>query len=810
MTSGESPETSSVGGPRGLPGDPSATELLAAEFGLSAEEWAHALRALKRTPTYTELGVISVMWSEHCSYKSSRIHLARLPTTGPQVVQGPGENAGAVDIGDGYCAVFKMESHNHPSFIEPYQGAATGVGGILRDVFTMGARPVANLNSLRFGRPDHPRTRELLTGVVAGIGGYGNCIGVPTVGGEVQFDESYDGNILVNAFTVGIAKSDGLFFGKASGVGNAVIYVGARTGRDGIHGATMASASFGDDGDSEAQRKDDSDKSSGAETERKLPTVQVGDPFMEKLLLECCLEIFASDCLEGIQDMGAAGLTSSSVEMAARAGNGIELHLDAIPRRTTQLTPYEMLLSESQERMLLVAKEGREQEVFDACAKWDLEVATVGRVTDTGRFVCTATPGYDPLAPGDDDSTSAGTLEPQIVVDLPIALLADEAPKYDRPQTEPPSRSRATGGTPSVDIEKLLADGAGAWLVRVVGSPNVGSRRWIYRQYDHVVRDGTVIGPGEGDAAVIRVCCDGDRGALEKYLAIAVDCNGRHVWLDPFHGAAMAVAECARNLVCVGAKPLGTTDCLNFGNPEKPETMWRFARAIDGLAAACTALDVPVVSGNVSLYNETSGRPILPTPTVALVGQLDHPDDRLTMAFRDEGDLIAHLGQASAGNLGGSELAMQLHGRVTGEPQQIDLDAEARLQRALLALARAHILSSAHDVSEGGLGACIAESCIAGDLGAEISLASLSEQRPRDVAPSSAEAFLFAEEPSRAVVSFSREHLARVEAICAEHSVPFETIGAVGGHTLQIESLLSLPVAELALAHRSALDEIVG
>ena len=762
--------------PIAMPHDPPADEALAVEFGLDAQEWAHALEVLGRNPTYAELGVISVMWSEHCSYKSSRIHLARLPTTGPQVVQGPGENAGAVDIGDGFCAVFKMESHNHPSFIEPYQGAATGVGGILRDVFTMGARPIANLNSLRFGRPDHPRTRELITGVVAGIGGYGNCIGVPTVGGEVQFDASYDGNILVNAFTVGIAKSDGLFFGTASGIGNPVIYVGARTGRDGIHGATMASASF--EGDAE----------------QKLPTVQVGDPFMEKLLLECCLEIFQMDCLAGIQDMGAAGLTSSSVEMASRADNGIELDLDTIPRRTTALTPYEMLLSESQERMLLVAKEGREQEVIDACAKWDLEVAVVGRVTDTGRFVCKATPGYDPL----DDEPIAR--DPQVVVDLPIPLLADEAPKYDRPQQEPDPRSLATRSMTAVGTTERILDDPGEMLLRLVGSPNVGSRRWIWRQYDHVVRDGTVVGPGEGDAAVIRAFCENDDGSvIEKLLAIAVDCNGRHVLLDPFHGAAMAVAECARNLVCVGAKPLGTTDCLNFGNPKKPETMWRFARAIDGLAAACEALDVPVVSGNVSLYNETDGKPILPTPTVALVGLLDAPEHRLTLAFQEDGDVIAHLGDLGAGNLGGSELAQQLH--LSGEPQRIDLAAERRLHDAMRALTLAGVLRGAHDLSEGGLGVALAESCIGGQRGATVKM-------PAGMTP--VDARLFGEEPSRIVVSFGPEHRSKVEAVCKEHGVPFTGLGVVGGEALIIDDLLDVPVAELAYAHRTALDAIVG
>ncbi len=757
--------------PSSFPGEPDSSPELAREFGLSREEWERVLDTLSRTPSYAELGVISVMWSEHCSYKSSRVHLGRLPTTGPQVVQGPGENAGAVDIGDGFCAVFKMESHNHPSYIEPYQGAATGVGGILRDVFTMGARPVASLNSLRFGRADHPKTPHLLKGVVAGIGGYGNCIGVPTVGGEVQFDASYDGNILVNAFTVGIAKTDDLFFGVAEGVGNPIIYVGAKTGRDGIHGATMASAEFGE------------------ETESKLPTVQVGDPFMEKLLLEACLEIFATDCLSGVQDMGAAGLTSSSVEMADRAGNGIELDLDAIPRRTKALSPYEMLLSESQERMLMVAKDGREQEVFDICAKWDLDASIVGRVTDTGRFVCKATPDYDPF-----DGT--GRPDPVVVVDLPVALLTNAAPKYDRPQTAPAERASLvtmTGDAP---------DDLGEELLRLVGSPNIGSRSWIWRQYDHIVRDGTVIRPGEGDAAVIRVFCEDAEGTREKYLAVSSDCNGRHVELDPFAGAAMAVAECTRNVVCVGAKPLGLTDCLNFGNPEVPEQMWRFARAVDGLAAACSALGAPVVSGNVSLYNETDGNAILPTPTVAVVGQLDDPEHRLGLGFVREHDVVAHLGRASRGVLGGSEWLTQRTGKVGGAPVGIDLEAEAALQHAVLELAGAKLLNSAHDISDGGFAVCLAEACIANGQGARVSLPA-SEDAP-------AHALLFSEEPTRIIVSLPAGHVGRAGEICARLGVPFEKIGSVGGDVLAIEGVCEVPVEELAERHDEALDDIVS
>lgn len=757
--------------PSPMPNDPKIDFTLAKSFGLNETEYQHVLAVLGRTPTYAELGVVSVMWSEHCSYKSSRVHLKRLPTTGPRVVQGPGENAGAVDIGDGFCAVFKMESHNHPSYIEPYQGAATGVGGILRDVFTMGARPIASMNSLRFGRPDHAKTPSLLRGVVAGIGGYGNCIGVPTVGGEVQFDASYDGNILVNAFTVGIARTEGLFFGRASGLGNAVIYVGARTGRDGIHGATMASAEFDD------------------QSEKKLPTVQVGDPFMEKLLLEACLEIFASGCLEGVQDMGAAGLTSSSVEMAARAGNGIELDLDMIPRRAKKLTPYEMLLSESQERMLMVAKPGREHEVFDFCKKWDLEVAIIGRVTDTGRFVCKATPSFDPLE-------GEGPRAPVVVVDLPIGCLTDDAPKYQRPEKEVPRNTM----DPVIDGVGDL----GSEILKLIGSPNIGSRSWIWRQYDHIVRDGTVFRPGQSDAAVVRVFCEEPNGRTrEKYLSLSVDCNGRHVELDPHAGAAMAVAECARNIACSGGQPLGLTDCLNFGSPEKPETMWRFARAVDGIAEACTALGVPVVSGNVSLYNETDGRSILPTPTVAIVGQLDSADDRIGLAFAQEGDVVAQLGASSRGALGGSEWLTQRIGRVDGIPVGIDLDAEVRLQKALRDLAKEHLLRSAHDISDGGFAICVAESCLPNGLGCSVKL-------PGKRANSSAAALLFSEEPSRVIVSFAPGSEAAIAKVCESHAVPFEKLGLVGGKSLTIENVATLDVAALATSHASALASIVG
>ncbi|MDP9036629.1 MAG: phosphoribosylformylglycinamidine synthase subunit PurL, partial [Myxococcota bacterium] len=692
-----------------FPDDPPITPELARAHKLTDEEYAAVLHALGRTPSYAELGVFSVMWSEHCSYKSSRVHLRRLPTNGPRVIQGPGENAGVVDIGDGFAAVFKMESHNHPSFIEPYQGAATGVGGILRDVFTMGARPIASLNSLRFGRADHPRTPELLRGVVAGIGGYGNCIGVPTVGGELQFDVRYDGNILVNAFTCGVARTDRIFYGRATGVGNSILYIGAKTGRDGIHGATMASDEF----------------SKGGPSQR--PTMQVGDPFMGKLLIEACLELFAAEVLEGIQDMGAAGLTSSSVEMAGRANNGIELDLDQVPRRARAMRPYEILLSESQERMLLVAKPGQEERVLEICRRWDLDAAVIGKVTNTKRWVVKATPGYDPLVQPPSARAATGV----VVCDVPIHVLTDEAPVYDRPRTSAtraiasredaltaPTASLAN--TPPLDLQREL--------LALIGSPNIGSRAWVWRQYDQIVRGGTVVRAGS-DAAVVRVPCDKDGTVVEKFLAFAVDCNGRMVDLEPYTGAAMSVAEVCRNLACTGAEPIGITDCLNFGNPMRPEVMEQLARAIDGIGAACRALGVPIVSGNVSLYNETDGRSILPTPTVAAVGLLRSSADVVTAPFKRAGDVVLLLGEAAckgSAALAGSEWLVRARsgqpsyggtlglGADDGGAPVLVLEAEVGLQRLVIELARSQWLASAHDVSDGGLAVALAECCAAG------------------------------------------------------------------------------------------------
>jgi phosphoribosylformylglycinamidine synthase subunit PurL len=794
--------------PAPLPGDPLVDARLAKQHKLSAEEYARLVEVLGRAPSYTELGVFSVMWSEHCSYKSSRVHLRRLPTTGPLVIQGPGENAGVVDIGDGYAAVFKMESHNHPSFIEPHQGAATGVGGILRDVFTMGARPIAGLDSLRFGRPDHPKTPELLQGVVAGIGGYGNCIGVPTVGGELQFDARYDGNILVNAFACGIAHKDKIFYGRASGVGNSILYIGAKTGRDGIHGATMASDEFSEGGPSQR------------------PTMQVGDPFMGKLLLEACLELFAEDVLEGIQDMGAAGLTSSSVEMAGRAGCGVELDLDSVPRRARQMTPYEILLSESQERMLLVAKPGKEDRVRAICRKWELDCEVIGRVTTGGRWVVTATPEHDPL----DDAPS--TTCPVVVCDLPIDALTAGAPAYDRPQVDPPLR--AGSGAPLVpgDLrEELLG---------LCASPNIGSRAWVYRQYDHIVRGGSIVRPGS-DAAVVRVLCERDaKGTLaegapsktEKLLAFAVDCNGRHVEQDAFHGGAMAVAEACRNLVCSGAEPLGLTDCLNFGNPERPEVMRSFARAVDGIAAACTALGVPIVSGNVSLYNETDGKPILPTPTIGAVGLIAAEGDIVTQWWKRAGDVVMLLGGAASdakagAGLSGSEYAAWKGQRDTVyAPVTIDLALEARLQKLVLALARARRLESAHDVSEGGLAVALAECATsapsgASDVGARIDL----DAHPGGGAASrDAASLLFGEHPTRIVVSVRPDAVAEVRAAAAAASVPCAELGVTGGDSLSIAIVaphaseakgaiaasVVVPLSEVRKAREGCLSSIVG
>ena len=720
---------------------PTLTPALVASHGLTPEEYQKILKILGREPTYTELGVFSVMWSEHCSYKSSRHYLKLLPTEGPRVLQGPGENAGVVDIGAGLAVAFKMESHNHPSFIEPYQGAATGIGGILRDIFTMGARPIASLNSLRFGSIDHPRTPYLLSGVVAGIGGYGNCVGVPTVGGEVYFDECYNGNILVNAFTLGIMKKKRIFTGIAKGVGNPVIYVGSKTGRDGIHGATMASESFSE------------------EKEQRRPTVQVGDPFTEKLLLEACLELMEKDCIVGIQDMGAAGLTSSSSEMAGRGGSGIELDLSRVPLRESGMTPYEILLSESQERMLLVATKGTEDEVKRIFDKWDLDAVVIGQVTEDHQF--------------------RAHFNGAEIVRVPITALTKEAPVYQRPIARPSNIDELQ----QLDLSAVQEpEDLAATLKLLLGSPNIALKEWVYRQYDHFVRSNTVIAPG-ADAAVIRV------KGTQKGLALTVDGNSRYCFLDPYVGGVLTVAEAARNLACVGARPLGLTDCLNFGSPENPEVMWQFAEVIRGMRDACMALKVPVVSGNVSFYNETDSKPIYPTPTVGMVGLLAKLKRVVTPWFKFPGDIVVLLGRTRE-ELGGSEYLKLIHGLVKGTPPWIDLKLEEAVQNCCLEAIDRGILRSAHDISDGGLAVSLAECCIGGPdrpLGVRIETHEMIR----------GDALLFSESPSRIVVSLEEKNLAQLQELAAELRVPMHVIGTVGGARFVIQPLLQLQVEEL-------------
>lgn len=726
---------------------------------LTPQEFERIKELLGREPSLTELGIFSVMWSEHCSYKSSRIHLKRLPTTGARVIVPPGENAGVVDLGDGWCAAFKIESHNHPSFIEPFQGAATGVGGILRDIFTMGARPIASMNSLRFGSLDHPqygrRNRSLLAGVVAGIAHYGNAFGVATVGGEVAFDDAYALNPLVNAFALGLVRHDQIFFGKATGIGNPVLYVGAKTGRDGIHGATMASAEF----DEEALEK--------------RPTVQVGDPFLEKLLLEACLEAMRSGAVAGIQDMGAAGLTSSSCEMAARAGTGIELDLSLVPQREQNMTAYEMLLSESQERMLVVAHAGREREVVDIFRKWDLDAVVIGRVRDTQRMQV--------IHNG------------ETVADIPVESLTDEAPRYDRPMATVKREStplRVTGATDFADALRIL-----------LRSGNVASKQWVYRQYDHMVRTNTAILPG-ADAAVVRI------KETRRALAMTLDGNGRYCAANPREGAKLVVAEAARNVVCVGARPIAITNCLNFASPERPEVMWSFSEVIDGMAEACRAFDTPVVSGNVSFYNETEGRGILPTPVIGMVGLMEDVRRVVLPGFKKSGDIIALLGITND-DLANSEYAFSVArlglGEIaaSGNVPQLDLAREVAVQQACLEAIEAGLLASAHDCADGGLAVALAESCFSSlgreAIGAEVDLKGTL----------SSTALLFSESPSRIIVSFDRGSLDSIRQICETHDVPFTVLGDVSGTQLKISvngaSTISDEVADLESTWRNAL-----
>ncbi|HEY3158805.1 MAG TPA: phosphoribosylformylglycinamidine synthase subunit PurL [Vicinamibacterales bacterium] len=724
--------------------------------GLTREEYQRIVDALKREPTLTELGIFSVMWSEHCSYKSSRVHLKTLPTTGPRVLQGPGENAGAVDIGDGLAAVFKIESHNHPSFIEPYQGAATGVGGIIRDIFTMGARPIALLNSLRFGPLEDPLVRRTFSGVVAGIAGYGNSIGIPTVGGEVAFDETYTGNPLVNVFCLGIAAHEDIIKGVASGAGNPVYYVGAKTGRDGIHGATMASAEFDE------------------KSAEKRPAVQVGDPFMEKLLLEACLEVMKTDALVGIQDMGAAGLTCSTCEMGSRGGAGVDIDVSLVPQRETGMTPYEIMLSESQERMLMVVKRGREAEVERIFEKWDLHAARVGEVTT--------------------DGTLRVRNHGEVVAEIPNRSLTDDAPLYRRPMSEPAfiaeaqQLSRASLGRPAAPADVFM---------RLLASPTVASKRWVYRQYDHMVRTNTLVMPGMG-AGVVRV--KGTRRAL----AMSVDCNGRFVYLDPFAGAQLAVAEASRNVACAGGTPIGATNCLNFGNPEKPEIMWQFARAVEGMGAACRALDIPITGGNVSLYNETDGRAVLPTPVLGVVGLIDDAEKVVRRAFRADGDVIVLLGE-TRDELGGSEYLKVMHGLIRGVPPALDLKREAALQRLLVEATESGLIKSAQDCSEGGFAVTLAECCIETGLGAQVDVPAVAAGAGfGDIST------LFAESASRVVVSLAPGREAEVLALAAHRQVPARRIGMVTGNDVRIaidgRTVIDEPLADVDRVWGTAIE----
>lgn len=745
------------------------------QHNLTHDEYDRIKQLLGREPSFTELGIFSVMWSEHCSYKSSRLHLKNLPTEADCLVQGPGENAGIVDIGDGWCVAFKIESHNHPSFIEPYQGAATGVGGILRDIFTMGARPVAAMNSLRFGpiRDEDmtdeqseeivKRNRRIMAGVVKGIGDYGNSFGVPTVGGEVYFADEYSLNPLVNAFALGLVRKEQIFYGKAEGVGNHVIYVGAKTGRDGIHGATMASAEFDE-----------------AALEKR-PTVQVGDPFYEKLLLEACLEAMRAGAIVGIQDMGAAGLTSSSCEMGARAGTGVEINLDLVPQRETGMTAYEMMLSESQERMLIVAARGHDRQVAEIFHKWDLDAVTIGHVTDTQHLKV--------IHRG------------EVVADIPNAALTDEAPKYNRPQADYPAATEDVTAKVEAGLQRLAAEVGlekvyNETLKRLLATPNIASKQWVYRQYDHMVRTNTVVLPGS-DAAVIRV------KETRRALAMSLDCNGRYCHLNPKEGARLAVAESARNVVCSGAKPLAITNCLNFPSPERPEIMRSFVETLEGMGEVCRALGTPVTGGNVSFYNETEGKGIYPTPTIGMLGLIEHQRHITTQWFKHAGDVILLLG-ATGNDFGGSE-AMALFGEVGGAVPHLDLEAELAAQRTCLAAIQAGLICSAHDCSEGGLAVALAESCFSHDaqsaLGATINLDSSLIPHPSS---------LFSETPSRIILSVKPENVEAVLALATEQQAICAVIGTVGGDRLQIthenQAILDEAIRGIEAAWRTALS----
>jgi len=727
-----------------------AEEKIYRQMGVTDEEYELICRLLGRKPNYTEIGVFSVMWSEHCSYKNSKPLLRRFPTKGPRVLVGPGEGAGVVDIGDNLAVCFKIESHNHPSAIEPYQGAATGVGGIIRDIFSMGARPIALLNSLRFGPLTNERVKYLFENVVSGIAGYGNCVGIPTVGGEVMFDESYEGNPLVNAMCVGIVEHDKIQKGVAKGIGNPVFYVGPATGRDGIHGATFASEELTE------------------ESEAKRPAVQVGDPFMEKLVMEACLELINSGIVVGIQDMGAAGLTCSSSEMASKAGNGMELNLDLVPQREEGMTAYEMMLSESQERMLFVVEPDKEEQAKAIFERWGLHCVNVGRVTDDGRLRLIK--------------------DGEVVGDIPVRALVDDCPVYHKPSRVPEyyvkNASVDTTRYPEVtDLEDAL--------LKVLGSPTVASKEWVYQQYDYMVRTETVVSPGS-DAAVVRV------PGTRKALAMTTDCNGRYVYLDPEVGGKIALAEAARNVVCSGAEPLAITDNLNFGSPEKPEVFWQLEKAVDGISEACVKFGTPVIGGNVSLYNENAKGAIYPTPVIGMVGLVQDLDHITTQGFKSEGDVVFLLGETKA-ELGGSEFQYVIHGVTEGRPPMIDLDVEKRMQEAVLAAIRAGLVASAHDLSEGGLAVALAECCISGGIGADVSIA--TELR-HDIA-------LFSESQSRVLLSAKPEKADELEQAIRASGVPVARIGTVGGGSLSLKvngrRAVDVPVARLAQVWKEAI-----
>jgi phosphoribosylformylglycinamidine synthase len=713
------------------------TPEIVASHGLTEDEYKTACDILGREPNLTELGIFSVMWSEHCSYKSSKKWLKTLPTEAPWVICGPGENAGVIDIGDGQAAIFKMESHNHPSYIEPYQGAATGVGGILRDVFTMGARPVANLNALRFGDASHEKTRHLVSGVVAGIGGYGNCVGVPTVGGECDFHSSYNGNILVNAMTVGLADADKIFYSAASGVGNPIVYVGSKTGRDGIHGATMASAEFDD------------------ESEAKRPTVQVGDPFTEKLLIEACLELMATDCIVAIQDMGAAGLTSSSFEMASKGGLGVELDLDRIPVRETAMTPYEIMLSESQERMLMVLRPGSEDEARAIIEKWDLDFAVCGTLTDTGRMVL--------------------TMHGEVQADLPIDPLALASPEYDRPWVPTPAKAEITAADLTTDRNPLDS------LKTLMGTPDLASKRWIWEQYDHMVMADTIRRPG-GDAAVVRV------HGTRKGLAMTSDCTPRYCVADPVNGGRQAVAEAWRNITSVGARPLAITDNMNFGNPERPEIMGQFVGCIEGMREACNTLEFPVVSGNVSLYNETNGQAILPTPTIGAVGLIDNVEDLVSTAL-PEGTSLVLVGKTQ-GWLGASMYLREFEGREEGAPPPVNLVTEKSNGDFVRQGILDGMIKACHDLSDGGLLVAVAEMCLTGNTGAELVAA------PNGQAPAG---WWFGEDQARYLVAVADPDAFVRNADNA--GITATVVGKAAGSAISIAGIGSLELAELRAVH---------